>query len=153
MGDVVRMRVKGMTCVHCETSVAAALEDAGARDVNVDHRSAEAVFTAASPTDLAPYEEAIARAGYRAGSAEVGDSEVSPRRVEARPRTIEPEGWLGMLALAALPILCCGLPLLAVALVATGAGAWLAAHGSLLAIPAVVVAAALLVSRQRRRPS
>lgn len=53
-------------------------------------------------------------------------------------------GWLGTVALVALPVICCGLPLLVVALLATGAGAWLAANGSLLAIAAVVLAVGLL---------
>ena len=153
MNDVVRMRVKGMTCAHCETSVATALKHAGARDVKVDYRLAEAIFTAPVASDLGPYQEAVSRAGYRAGSAELVKGEASAHQAESHPGTAEHEGWLGTLALVALPALCCGVPLLAAALVASGAGAWLAAHGSLLAIPAVVLAAALLVWRRTRKAS
>jgi len=59
-------------------------------------------------------------------------------------------GWVGTVALVALPVICCGLPLLVAGLVATGAGAWLATNGSLLAIPAVVLAAGLLWVRNLR---
>ena len=59
-------------------------------------------------------------------------------------------GWLGTLALVAVPVVCCGLPLLVAALIATGAGAWLAVHGYLLAIPSVALAAALLAARYVR---
>ena len=153
MSDVVRMHIKGMTCAHCETSVATALKDAGARDVEVDYRRAEAIFIAPAANDLASYQEAVSRAGYRAGSTEVVEREVSPHQAESHPVTGGHEGWLGTAALVALPVLCCGVPLLVAALVATGAGAWLAGHGSLLAIPAVVLAAALLVWRRTRRAS
>src|SRR5712692_1392557 len=98
MSDVVRMRVKRMTCAHCETSVATALKDAGARDVKVDYRSAEAIFTAAA-TDLAPFQEALSRAGYRAGSAEVVEGEASPHPGETSPVTTGPESRLGTLAM------------------------------------------------------
>lgn len=62
-------------------------------------------------------------------------------------------GWVGTAVLIALPVICCGLPLLVVALLATGAGAWLTANGSLLAVPAVVLAAALLSVRYLRMRS
>lgn len=51
-------------------------------------------------------------------------------------------GWLAALALVALPALCCAGPVLVAALVASSAGAWLAGHGSLLALPAAAVAGA-----------
>lgn len=57
---------------------------------------------------------------------------------------------LGVSVSVTLAALCCGLTLLAVAVVAAGATVWLAAHGSLLTIPAVVLAAALLVLFWRR---
>ena len=134
-----------MTCAHCETSVATALKDAGARDVKVDYRMAEAIFAAPAATDLAPFQEAISRAGYRAGSAEVVEGEASPHPVETSPVTTAPESRLGTLPMVALPVLCCGLSLLVIALLATGAGTWLAGHGLLLAIPAVGLATAGLV--------
>lgn len=83
------------------------------------------------------------------------DSQPRPENVagEAPPgsalRADDP-GWAGSLALVALPAICCGLPLLVVALLATGAGAWLAANGSLLAIAAMVLAVGLLSARYVR---
>src|SRR6266852_4001875 len=150
MSDVVRMRVKGMTCAHCETTVATVLKDVGARDVDVDFRRAEATFKAPAGTDLAPYQEALSRAGYRAGSAEVVEGEASPRPVETSPVNMAPESRLGTLAMVALPVLCCGLPVLAAA-ASLGSAAWLAAHGLLLAMPVAVLATALLVRRRARR--
>jgi hypothetical protein len=44
----------------------------------------------------------------------------------------------------ALALVCCGGPLLAAALVATGAGAWFAAHGVLLGAVALLALAALI---------
>ncbi len=42
---------------------------------------------------------------------------------------------VGMVALAALPIICCGLPLVVTARVPTGGAGWLIVHGSLLGLP------------------
>jgi len=54
-----------------------------------------------------------------------------------------PTSLAGLLPLAALAIICCGLPLLIGALVAIGGGDWLIAHRSLLALPVVGLAAGL----------
>lgn len=150
MSELVRMHIKGMTCAHCEASVATALEAVGAREVKVDHRRAEAVFAAPAATDVTSYREAVSGAGYRAVSEELLSSEAQPVPVQRRPSGGE-MGWIGGLALVALPVLCCGLPLLAIALIATGAGGWLFAHGSLLAVPALGLAVGLLVWRSARR--
>jgi len=42
------MRIGGMTCDHCEKTVAEALTGAGARDVTADWRAGQARFDAAS---------------------------------------------------------------------------------------------------------
>ena len=55
-----------------------------------------------------------------------------------------------MVALAALPILCCGLSLLLTALVATGGAGWLIVHDSLLGLPLLTLAAGLWWWRSRR---
>lgn len=60
---------------------------------------------------------------------------------------------LAALGITALAVLCCGLPLLAAAVVASGAGSWLAARGSLLALPVLGVAAGLLWWGWRRSRS
>lgn len=153
MSKQVRLQIKGMTCANCESSVASALEEVGAREVHVDHRRAEAVFTGPDATNLTPYREALSRAGYRVASEEVLPASVRPGSAAARPRD-EPKGWLVTAALVALPVLCCGLPLLAVALLATGAGAWLLAYGSLLAVPVLAVAIiGFIVWRSARKHS
>ena len=152
MSDLVRIHIKGMTCAHCETSVASALEEAGASEVQVDHRRAQAVFTVPMADDLAPYRKALSRAGYQSTAEEVLPAEPHPVPVEAGPAQGR-ESWIGTLALFALPALCCGLPLLIIALISTGAGAWLFTHGSLLAVPALGLAAGLLVWRGTKRRS
>jgi hypothetical protein len=69
----------------------------------------------------------------------------------AYPSRTDEAGWLGPLALVALPAICCGLLLMIVALLASGAGAWLAANRSLLAIPAAGALAVLLALGWARR--
>jgi hypothetical protein len=64
------------------------------------------------------------------------------------------EGWPALLAAPVflfLALLCCGGPLLAGALVATGAGAWLAGHGYLLGALLLLILAAVLLWRWRLR--
>lgn len=62
-----RMSVEGMTCAHCEESVAGALESAGASEVEVSYRKGEAVFRGGDEDALAA---AIREAGYRPGAVE-----------------------------------------------------------------------------------
>lgn len=60
---------------------------------------------------------------------------------------------LGFLVLV-LPLVCCGAPLLVAAVLATGAGAWLAANriflGSGAALAVSAIAAAFWIQRRRR---
>ncbi|MFQ5828352.1 MAG: mercury(II) reductase [Candidatus Methylomirabilia bacterium] len=80
----VRMRVRGMTCEHCEVSVAKALEGVGAREAKADFRREEAVFLLGSEIDEARVAEAIREAGYRPDKLEVL-KQGSPRRTEGVP--------------------------------------------------------------------
>ena len=63
------------------------------------------------------------------------------------------KGWLATPVIAIIAVVCCAGPLLLGALAATGAGAWLAAHGYTLGAAALVVLAALLFWRIRARMS
>ncbi len=63
----------------------------------------------------------------------------------APARATGSQGWWASATLVVLPVLCCGLPLLVAALVATGAGTWLAAHGYMVAAPVLGLATAFLV--------
>ncbi len=62
-----RIAVKGMTCDHCESTVAQALESAGAQDVEVSYRKGEAVFRGGDEALLA---KAVRDAGYHSGGIE-----------------------------------------------------------------------------------
>lgn len=77
------------------------------------------------------------------------DDAAVPVRLLAADRSDNPT-WLSPLVLAALAVLCCGVPLVAAAVLATGAGVWLPAHGWLLSIPVIVLAVALLATRYFR---
>lgn len=59
-----RMRIGGMTCEGCATSVAEALGTAGAQGVRVDFPSGEALFETAGTSDLS-LREAVEAAGYQ----------------------------------------------------------------------------------------
>lgn len=75
----------------------------------------------------------------------------SPRTPERREN-----GWLTVLAapgLILLAIVCCAGPLLLAALLATGAGAWLAANGYLIGAVALFVIAAVVAWRIQARMS
>jgi mercuric reductase len=73
-----RMVVKGMTCPGCEATVAAALERAGASDVDVSYRRGDALFTFGG--DDALLARAIRAAGYRAGHVEPLAAAPGPQR-------------------------------------------------------------------------
>lgn len=61
-------------------------------------------------------------------------------------------GFLGMVALASLAVICCAGPFLVVALASLGVGAWLAAHGLwLLGGLGLLTAGAALFAYRRRR--
>ena len=63
------------------------------------------------------------------------------------------ERWLATPVIAIIAVVCCAGPLLLGALAATGAGAWLAAHGYTLGAAALVVLAALFAWRISARMS
>ena len=58
------MRIQGMTCAHCETTVADALTDAGALEVIADWRAGQAQFDPAAAGDD-QLSAAVEAAGYR----------------------------------------------------------------------------------------
>ncbi len=66
-----RMQVDGMTCEHCELTVAKALRQAGATDIRVDWRRNEAFFSAPANLDTAILARAVSEVGYRPGPVEV----------------------------------------------------------------------------------
>jgi hypothetical protein len=68
-------------------------------------------------------------------------------------RTPKPSGWLATPLIALVALVCCAGPLLLGAMAATGAGAWLAAHGYSLGAAAFVLLAAVLAWRIRARIS
>ena len=63
------MRIGGMTCVHCEKTVAEALTAAGAQKVETGWREGRASFESSSATD-AQLRAAVEEAGYRVLSIE-----------------------------------------------------------------------------------
>jgi len=79
------MKVKGMTCEHCEVTVVKALESAGAREAKADFRRQEAVFTIEGGVDEAKLAAAIKEAGYRPGTVEVVEAErpAAPERADS----------------------------------------------------------------------
>ena len=58
-----RMQIEGMTCAHCEQTVARLLEEAGAKDPQVDWRRGEATFEFAG--DASTLEGALTSSHYR----------------------------------------------------------------------------------------
>ena len=70
-----------------------------------------------------------------------------------RGKTAGVEGWLATPAIVILVLVCCAGPLLLGALVAAGAGAWLAAHGYAVGAAALLGVAAVIAWRIRVRIS
>jgi mercuric reductase len=68
------MRIAGMTCVHCEKTVAEALTAAGAQKVETSWREGRATFEAVATTD-AELRAAVEEAGYRVLSIEDSEAE------------------------------------------------------------------------------
>lgn len=66
-----RIDVQGMTCRHCETALADALREAGAKVLRVDYQAGEALVEVPAGTDTRPLAEAVAEAGYRPGAVEL----------------------------------------------------------------------------------
>ncbi|CAM3594297.1 mercury(II) reductase [Brevibacillus invocatus] len=65
-----RINVQGMTCTGCEEHVAIALENMGAKGIEVDFRRGEAVFELPNDVKVEKAKKAIAEAKYQPGEAE-----------------------------------------------------------------------------------
>lgn len=65
-----RLQVEGMTCIACERHVETALNSIGAKDVDVNFRSGEAVFELPEHIGIEKVKEAVNKAHYKAGEAE-----------------------------------------------------------------------------------
>ncbi len=65
-----RMNVRGMTCGHCELSVARALRDAGAGEPAADFRRGEATFDLSAGVETEALQDAVREAGYEPGQVE-----------------------------------------------------------------------------------
>jgi len=145
------MPVRGMTCAGCEARVVDALVREGARNVRADFRRG-LVFLDPGDASESQLRDAVEELGYQAASLRpalaVGELAVG------EPAAERPSGRWGLLFLL-LPAICCGGPVLLVAIASTGAGAWLAANGlviaSLLALAVSFVFMGLWVQRQRGR--
>ena len=81
----------------------------------------------------------------------IASADQAPRA--PRDRAPGTRGWLATPAVAILAVVCCAGPLLLGALAATGAGAWLGAHGYTLGAAGLIVLAALLAWRINARMS
>jgi len=90
-----------------------------------------------------------------AGPADPPESSLSADHAPTTPhdRAHGLGGWLATPVIAIIAVVCCAGPLLLGALAATGAGAWLAAHGYTLGTAVLVVLAALLAWRISARTS
>lgn len=71
-----RLNVQGMTCTGCEEHVAVALENMGAKEIEVDFRHGEAVFELSNDVEVETAKNAIAEAKYQPGEVEVVQSQV-----------------------------------------------------------------------------
>ncbi len=80
MSALQRLPIQGMTCVHCEKTVADALTSAGAGDVRADYRKGEAVL---NPGDAHEGElhAALLEAGYQPGRLQPLAEEPEGRKV------------------------------------------------------------------------
>lgn len=65
-----RVNVQGMTCTGCEEHVAVALENMGAKGIEVDFRREEAVFELPNDVEVERAKKAISEAEYQAGETE-----------------------------------------------------------------------------------
>ena len=84
----------------------------------------------------------VSRADHPEPNGAVGHAPGNPRNDASRLA-----GWLATPVIAILAVVCCAAPLLLGALVVSGAGAWLAAHGFTLGAAALIVLAAALAWR------
>ncbi len=140
------MPVKGMTCAGCEGKVVDALVRAGASDVRANSRRGLVLL---DPGDASESElrDAVEELGYQAAG-------LRPVPSDGGQAAERPSGQWGFLILL-LPAICCGGPLLLIAIASTGAGAWLAANGlviaSLLALAVSLLFLGLWVQRRQGR--
>lgn len=138
------MPVQGMTCAGCEGKVVDALVRAGARDVHADSRRGQVLLDPGDASE-SRLRDAVEELGYRAASL---------RPVPSDGQATDPSGQWGFLILL-LPAICCGGPLLLIVIASTGAGAWLAANGlviaSLLALAVSLLFRGLWVQRRQGR--
>ncbi len=66
-GQIVELRVTGMSCGHCEMRVAKALEAVpGVKDAQADHNQQKAVVTVQSDVAMDDLVAAVDNAGYTA---------------------------------------------------------------------------------------
>ncbi|WP_225995602.1 MULTISPECIES: mercury(II) reductase [Geobacillus] len=73
-----RMTVQGMTCTGCERHVAAALNEIGAKQIDVSFRRGEAVFALPEDADIDMARQAVKNAHYEPGEAEEISAPASP---------------------------------------------------------------------------
>ncbi len=137
------MPVTGMTCADCQAKVTDALVRAGAREVQVNHRRGEVVLDPAAATEER-LRGAVEELGYRTGSLRAVPATADAGRYERS------SGSWGFLVLL-LPLVCCGGPLLLIAIAASGAGAWLAANRLLVASGVALIVALLFAALWIRR--
>ena len=78
----IRLAVKGMTCPTCEEHVTRELRSMGAENISADFRLGEAVFELNSITELDTAKQAVLRAGYRPGEAEILNGRKMPGAAE-----------------------------------------------------------------------
>ena len=71
-----RINVQGMTCTGCEHHVSVALENIGAKCIEVDFRRGEAIFELQNDVEVETAKNAIAEAKYQPGEAEDVQSQV-----------------------------------------------------------------------------
>ncbi len=137
------MPVEGMTCADCQAKVAATLVRAGAREVRVNYHLGQVQLDPAGATEER-LRNAVEELGYRTGTLRS-----VPATTEAG-RDERSSGSWGFLVLL-LPLVCCGGPLLLVAIAASGAGAWLAANRLLVASGVAVIVALVFAGLWIRR--
>ncbi len=137
------MPVTGMICADCQAKVTEALVQAGARDVRVNYRLGQVSLDPAAATEER-LRSAVEELGYRTGS-----FRAVPAPTEAG-RDERSSGSWGFLVLL-LPLVCCGGPLLLVAIAASGAGAWLAANRLLVASGVALIVALVFAGLWIRR--
>ncbi len=137
------MPVKGMTCTDCQAKVTDALERAGAREVRVNYRLGQVQLDPATATEER-LRSAVEALGYQTGSLRT-----VPATAEAG-RDERSSGSWGFLILL-LPLVCCGGPLLLVAIAASGAGVWLGANRLLVASGVALIVALVFAGLWLRR--